>query len=63
MNATDQELIQKVNPLELDKNIAYNVRKNGKAIIRNITEDVSIVTKEDGSGIDIYVKENTKDEK
>lgn len=60
MNATDQELIQKVNPLELDENVAYNVRKDGKAIIRNITDDVSIVSKEDGSGIDIYVKENTK---
>lgn len=60
MNATDQELIQKVNPLELDENVAYNVRKDGKAIIRNITDDVSIVSKEDGSGIDIYVKDNTK---
>jgi Fe-S cluster assembly scaffold protein SufB len=29
-------------------------------VVRNITEDVSIVNKEDGTGIDIYVKENTK---
>ena len=60
MNVADQELISKVNPLELDKTTAYNIRKDGKAIVRNITDDVSIVTKEDGSGIDIYVKDNTK---
>ena len=39
MNATDQELIQKVNPLELDKNVAYNVRKDGKAIVYTVSED------------------------
>lgn len=60
MNATDQELIEKVSVLELDNKNAYNIRKDGKAIVRNITDDVSIVSKEDGSGIDIYVKENTK---
>lgn len=60
MNATDQDLIKKISPLELDNKNAYNVRKDGKAIIRNITEDVSIVSKEDGTGIDIYVKENTQ---
>lgn len=60
MNATDQELIEKVSVLELDDKNAYNIRKDGKAIVRNITDDVSIVSKEDGSGIDIYVKENTK---
>lgn len=60
MNVTDQELIEKVSPLELDNKNAYNIRKDGKAVVRNITEDVSIVNKEDGTGIDIYVKENTK---
>ena len=60
MNVTDQELIEKVSPLELDKTTAYNIRKDSKVVVRNITEDVSIVTKEDGTGIDIYVKENTK---
>ena len=60
MNVTDQELIEKVNSLELDNSTAYNIRKDGKAIDRNITEDVAIVNKEDGTGIDIYVKENTK---
>ena len=39
---------------------AYNIRKNGKGIERQVTENVNIVTKTDKSGIDIYVKENTK---
>ena len=39
---------------------AYNIRKNGKAVERKITDNINIVTKKDVSGIDIYVKENTK---
>lgn len=39
---------------------AYNIRKNGKGIERKVTDNINIVTKEDVSGIDIYVKENTK---
>lgn len=39
---------------------AYNIRKNGKGIERKVTENINIVTKKDVSGIDIYVKPNTK---
>ena len=39
---------------------AYNIRKNGKGIERKETENVNIVTKKEVSGIEIYVKENTK---
>ena len=39
---------------------AYNIRKNGKGIERQVTENTNIVTKEDVQGIDIYVKENAK---
>ena len=39
---------------------AYNIRKDGQGVERKITENINIVTKEDVSGIDIYVKENTK---
>jgi len=60
MYATDQQLIKEISLLDLDKKNAYNIRKDGKAIIKNITEDVSIVNKDDGTGIDIYVRENTK---
>jgi len=39
---------------------AYNIRKNGKGIERKVTDNINIVTKKDVSGIDVYVKENTK---
>ena len=39
---------------------AYNIRENGKGVERQVTENVKIETKKDKSGIDIYVKENTK---
>lgn len=39
---------------------AYNIRKNGQGIERKVTENVNIVTKEEVSGIDVIVKENTK---
>ena len=59
MNKTDEKLLNNVldnNPYEAN---SYNIRKNGKSIDRKINPYVNIISKEDGSGIDIYVKENT----
>lgn len=39
---------------------AYNIRKNGQAVEKKVTDNINIVPKEDSKGIDIYVKENTK---
>lgn len=41
---------------------AFNVRKNGERAARQITENIDIVNKADGSGIDIIIKEGTKGE-
>ena len=47
---------------DLDNNVleadSYNIRKNGKSIDRKTNPYIDIISKEDGSGIDIYVKEN-----
>ena len=56
----DKELLKEISGLETMPEGAYNIRKNGKGIERKVTENVNIVTKKDVSGIDIYVKENTK---
>ena len=59
MNKTDEKLLNNVldnNPYEAN---SYNIRKNGKSIDRKINPYVNIISKEDGLGIDIYVKENT----
>jgi len=56
---SDLQLLSNVTDINFENNI-FNIRKDGKSIARNITKDVAIITKEDGSGIDIIVKENTK---
>ncbi len=41
---------------------AYNIRANSKMAARNTTANIDIVSKEDGSGIDIKIKPGTKNE-
>lgn len=41
---------------------AYNIRSNGETAGRTSTENIDIVTKTDKPGIDIYIKEGTKNE-
>lgn len=41
---------------------AYNIRSDGKSAGRQSTETIQIVSKEDGSGIDIIIKPGTKNE-
>ena len=60
LDGVDKELLNEVSNLEEIKNGAFNIRKNGQAVERHVTENVNIVTKKDKPGIDIYVKENTK---
>ena len=61
MDNIDKELLEEITG---EKNAefkgAYNIRKNGKGIERKVTENINIITKKDVSGIDIYVKPNTK---
>ena len=60
LNQIDEQLLSEVSNLENITKGAYNIRKNGKGVERQVTENVNIVTKKDVSGIDIYVNENTK---
>lgn len=61
MENVDIELLQEITGVEnAEFKGAYNIRKDGQGIERKVTENVNIVTKKDVSGIDIYVKENTK---
>lgn len=41
---------------------AYNIRANGEMAARNTTANIDIVSKENGSGIDIRIKPGTKHE-
>lgn len=60
MDNVDKSLLKEISGMAGTPKGAYNIRKNGKGIERQVTENVNIVTKTDKSGIDIYVKENTK---
>ena len=60
MDNVDKSLLKEISGMVGTPKGAYNIRKNGKGIERQVTESVNIVTKTDKSGIDIYVKENTK---
>lgn len=62
METVDRELLKTIADIDDMPEGAYNIRKNGKGIERKVTENINIVTKQDVSGIDIYVKENTKNE-
>ncbi len=41
---------------------AYNIRLNGESKGRNSTANIQITSKEDGSGIDIHIKDGTKNQ-
>ncbi len=62
MENIDKQLIEKISDGESNFEGAYNIRKNGKGIERKVTENINIMPKEDVSGINIYVKENSKHE-
>ena len=41
---------------------AYNLRANGKSVGRNSTENIEITTREEGNGLNIRIKDGTKNE-
>lgn len=62
MDEIQKTLLEQVAGLHEVPQGAYNLRINGQSAGRNTTENIDIVTKEDGSGIDIYIKPGTKKE-
>ena len=58
MNKIDKSLLEKIADFHGIPEGSYNIRKNGESIERHTTPEIDIVTKNDKSGIDIYVKEN-----
>ena len=62
MDQIQKRLLEEVADLHDIPEGAYNIRANGETAVRNTTANIDIVTKEDGSGIDIKVKPGTKKE-
>ncbi len=59
MNQEDKMLLKEVLDNDVKNSDAYNIRKNGKSIERKQNPNIDIIPKDDGTGLDIYVKENT----
>ena len=62
MDNIEKNLLKEVADIEKTPMGAYNIRENGKGVERNVTENIDIITKTDKQGIDIIIKENTKNE-
>lgn len=62
MDKIDSELLEKVAGLHSIPKGAYNIRKNGKLLGRNIVAGINIETKEDKPGINIKVDSNIKNQ-
>lgn len=60
LNKIDKELLQQIADLHSIPQGSYNIRKNGKMLVRNSTEDIQIVPKNKKEGIDIIVKSGIK---
>ena len=59
MKEEDRKLLKEVVGEDPTKADSYNIRKNGQKLDRKVNPNINIVSKEDNSGIDIYVKEDT----
>ena len=62
MDAIQKNLLEQIAGLHEVPQGAYSLRINGNLHGKNDSENISIVKKEDCSGIDIYVKPGTKNE-
>ncbi len=62
MDKLDSKLLQEIADLHEIPQGAYNIRKNGELVARNNVAGIEIVTKQDKPGIDIYIKDNTKNQ-
>ena len=62
MDNIEKNLLKEIADIETTPIGAYNIRKNGKGTERKTTENINIVTKKDKPGIDIFIKEGTKNE-
>ena len=62
LSQTEINLLRQIADLEKTPQGAYNIRKNGQADSRSSTENIIIEPKADKPGIDIRIKDGTKNE-
>jgi hypothetical protein len=62
LNAIDKQVLKEVAGLEGIPKGAYNIRKNGKLLGREVSANINIETNEKGDGIIIDIKPGTVNE-
>lgn len=62
MSTVEENLLAEIADIHGIPEGAYNIRANGKLNSRNTTANIDIVTKTDEPGIDIIIKDGTKNE-
>ncbi len=62
MDEIQKRILMEVAGLEKVPAGAYNIRANGESAARNVTANIDIVSKADGTGIDIHIKPGTVNE-
>lgn len=62
LNNIDKELLASIADLHDIPEGAYNIRKDGKLVSRNVSANINIVSKTDKPGIDIFIADGTKNE-
>ena len=62
LDAIQLQLLEEIAGLHEVPEGAYNIRANGTAAGRQSTANIEIIPKENGSGIDIHIKPETKNE-
>ena len=62
MDRIEKDILLEIAELETLPKGAYNIRSNGKSDLRNTTSNIDIITKTDKPGLDIKIKDGTKNE-
>ncbi len=60
MDQVGAKLLEEIAGLHEIPEGAYNIRENGKSVGRSSTEEIEIIPKDNGKGIDIHIKPGTK---
>ena len=62
MDSIEKKILEEVADIHKTPAGAYNIRYNGESQERKSTANIEIVTREDGTGIDIHVADGTRNE-
>jgi len=62
LDSIQKQLLEEIADLHKMPEGAYNIRANSQMAARNTTSDIDIITKNDVSGIDVKIKDGTKNQ-